>query len=101
MQLKGFLVGMATASVLWAAVPALADWARSGSNETGPPGVELSQSRVTELRQQDPAMCPFQREARRSEARCPYSGQSRHGGYEGGRAGEHGGLRQKREPLET
>jgi hypothetical protein len=106
MQLKGFLSGLAVASLLWIGVPAAADWAapsRSASaQEMAQQTAQQNGSYSTTMGQEGQSMCPFQREAQRSMARCPYSGQSQQGGYGHGKnRGSAQGVRQSREPLET
>ncbi len=106
MQLKGFLSGLAVASLLWLGVPAVADWAAPARSVSAQDRAQQNLSHAAAMQQQGQSMCPFQRKAQRNMARCPYSGQPQPGGYGHGndKAGERGsvqGVRQGREPLET
>lgn len=92
MQLKGFFYGLAVASLLWIGVPAAAEWATSSRSGTAQEMAQGNDAYSAVMQQEGQAMCPFQREAQRNMARCPYSGQARPGSTQG--------MRQSREPLE-
>lgn len=104
MQLKGFVCGLAVASLLWIGVPAVADWAAPSRSAAAQEMAQQKESYSAVVRQQSQSMCPFQRQARRSMARCPCSGKPQPGGHGSDKAGERSsaqGACQSREPLET
>ena len=115
MQLKSFLLGMAVASLIWLAVPAMADRAvltqptavqQAAVVHAGAPAMtaEEREAHVAEMRRLWQAMTPAQREAHRNMKTCPYSGNTQHGTRSDGRAGGQNpgqGLRPAREPLGT
>jgi hypothetical protein len=115
MQVKGFLSGMAVASLIWLAVPTMADRGvlpqvaaaqQAAVVQAGAPAMtaEERQAHVAEMRRLWQSMTPAQREAHRSMKTCPYSGNTQHGTRSDGRAGGQGpaqGLRPAREPLGT
>lgn len=115
MQLKGFLSGMAVATLIWLAVSAMAertDLAQATAVQhaavvqAGAPAMtaEEREAHVAEMRRLWQAMTPAQREAHRGMMSCPYSGNTQHGTRSDGRAGGQNpgqGLRPAREPLGT
>jgi hypothetical protein len=112
MQLKGFLLGVAIASLAWLAWPQIVDrdtgtrgfedpahaWmeAHVGWHEMSP---AERQAHVAEMRELWQGMTPEQREAHRGMMQCPYAGpDARSRGRHGQPSGE--GLRTSPEPLE-
>jgi hypothetical protein len=100
MQIKGFIFGLAVASLAWAGLPAVADLAAARAaptvQEAPAPrahyhamGGEQHGSHAELMRRWE-AMTPEQREAHRQLMRCPYAG----------RAGGSAGVQAAREPLE-
>ena len=115
MQLKGFLSGMAVATLIWLAVAAMAERGvlpqaaavqQAAVVQAGAPAMtaEEREAHVAEMRRLWQAMTPAQREAHRGMMSCPYSGKAQHGKRGDGQAGGQGptqGLRPAREPLGT
>lgn len=115
MQVKGFLLGMAVASLIWLAVPAMAERGvllqanavqQAAVVRAGAPAMtaEERQAHAAEMRRLWQSMTPAQREAHRGMTTCPYSGNAEHGTRRDGRAGGQGpaqGLQPAREPLGT
>jgi hypothetical protein len=112
MQLKGFLLGVAIASLAWMAWPQIAD------RDTGTRGLEAQahawmeahvgwhemssaerQAHVEEMRELWQGMSPEQREAHRDMMHCPYAGPD---ARSRGRHGQppNGERRKAPEPLE-
>ena len=115
MQVKGFLLGMAVASLLWLAVPAMAErglfyqgvaaeQASAAHGHAQAMTAAERQAHAAEMHRLWQSMKPAQREAHRGMKTCPYSGNAQHGTRNDGRAGGQGsaqGLQSAREPLGT
>jgi len=115
MQVKGFLLGMAVASLLWLAVPAVAErgllyldaapqQASTVHGHAQAMTAEERQAHAAEMHRLWQSMTPAQREAHRGMKTCPYSGNMQHGTRSDGRAGGQGpaqGLQPAQEPLGT
>ena len=115
MQVKGFLSGMVVASLIWLAVPAMAERGvlpqvtaaqqaavvQAGAQDMT---AEERQAHAAEMHRLWQSMTPAQREAHRGMKTCPYSGNAQRGTHSDGHAGGQGpaqGLRPPREPLGT
>jgi hypothetical protein len=115
MQVKGFLLGMAVASLLWLAVPAIAERGVLPQVAAAQQAVvvhagaeamtaEERQAHAAEMHRLWQSMTPAQREAHRGMMSCPYAGNAQHGKRSNGQAGGQGpthGLQPAREPLGT
>jgi len=108
MQLKGFVLGAAVASLAWFGMSAMAErdvpvdgTAVLAASAAQGMTAEEQQAHVAEMQQLWRAMTPAQRDAHRDMMRCPYSGQPGGGAYDRGQADERDkGARRTREPLE-